>query len=188
MTLPHEDQEVTSLKELMRMMEKLEKCDSKKKENLWKEMQSKNYRINVDIERTEMTLLKDIVKFFDVKSGKIYDFHQIEEAVQLNNPRVILFNVFIVSDESLDEYENLQLYLQTMDENPQCIFDLWQALPALNIDEFLQENKVKQAEEVLEESLLRLSYKKNFDLIVEFKKGQEDNVYLRVIDSMFWFV
>lgn len=56
------------------------------------------------------------------------------------------------------------------------------------MEEFLNEKRVAEAEEKLEEQLLRLAREENFDLVVEFKKGQENNYYLRIVDSIFWFV
>lgn len=41
-----------------------------------------------------MTELKDIVKFFDIKTGKIYDFKDIKKASEFTIPKVMLFNVF----------------------------------------------------------------------------------------------
>lgn len=50
--------------------------------------------MRVEIENVQFTELKDIVKFFDTKTGRIYDFEDIKEAAELDNPKVMLFNVF----------------------------------------------------------------------------------------------
>ena len=42
----------------------------------------------------------------------------MKKALELNLPKVMLFNVFQVTDDTLDEEQTLPLYLQTMDENP----------------------------------------------------------------------
>lgn len=108
----HEDKEVTSLSELQETLEKLQ--SQKSQGPLWKSIENKKFRIRADLEAIEFTELKDIVKFFDPKSGKIFDFKDLEEALKIEDCQVMLFNVFQAADDSMQE-ETIQLYLQTMD-------------------------------------------------------------------------
>lgn len=70
-------------------------------------MDGKKFRIKVDIDSVELTELKDVVKFFDPKSGQVIDFKDLKKASTLSNVKVILFNVFMALDDSLPEDETV---------------------------------------------------------------------------------
>lgn len=82
----------------------------------------------------------------------------------------------------------MQFYLQTTDGNPSYIFDLWQILPNLLPEEFLDADRIHERQALFQKSLQNLMAKKNFDLIVQLKRGSQNNFYFKIVDSIFWFV
>lgn len=61
------------MSEIWSIFEKLEK-NEKKSKDIFYEYSQKPFRIKVDIEEIEFSDLKEIIKFYDYKSSKIYDY------------------------------------------------------------------------------------------------------------------
>lgn len=83
---------MTPLADLFEILENEDKDDVERK-----------FRVKVNINEIEHELLDDIVQFFDAKSGSLAKLSQKDKVSKMANPKVILFNVFQVTDSSFKQ-------------------------------------------------------------------------------------
>jgi hypothetical protein len=78
--------------------------------------------------------------------------------------------------------------LFTEDGNPSFLYDLWLTVPnPNNINDFLEaSSEIKESFENQMQALL--NKKTQFKFVVQINKQDEGEVYLRLVDTMFWFV
>ncbi len=137
--------------------------------------------IRVKLKGFDKTEFNDMFFLYDEQSQATMTFD--ESIFNLDQLRVIFVNKIQVYDSS----KELEIQIQTVDKNPEFLFDLWEILPPFSSpQEWIQLDQDKK--ELFQNCLEKLIGKENdFDLIIQPSGSAEDKKY-RLIDTMFWFV
>jgi hypothetical protein len=174
--LKHDKLPLTSLKTINQLLSK----KSKSKEG-------DIYRVRVSIKTIENNEFNSNFKIFSKAQNKTWELDTKKRKFDADE-KIIFYNVFGMKDGSLGKKDlPVPVYLITYNENPKYIYDLWGQLPdPLSIKDWLQLKKTQK--EIFKKSLSQLKNpNKWFDIIVQKVQAGGNRIYLKLVDSMFWF-
>ena len=146
------------------------------------------FRIKVSIKTIENSDFNSNFKIFSKKKNKTWELTTKKRRFD-GDEKVIFFNIFGMKDDSLKDSDSpVPVYLITYNMNPNYIFDLWRVLPDhLSVGDWLavQNDKKKRFEGDL--SSLK-DHRKEYEMVLQLVKAEKGKVYLKLIDTIFWFV
>lgn len=135
----------------------------------------------------------EMFKIYSPSANQTWELKDFETAQQngIEDLRIIVHNIVFLKSENDNKEEPLPLYIATYDDNPQFIFDLWRVLPDYHsLSEWKPKNKnlAKKFTE-FSECLKRVEeINKPYKFAVELTTSEPGKAYLRVIDTIFWFL
>lgn len=145
------------------------------------------FRVRASIKTIENKDFNSNFKIYSKDKNKTWEIDTKKRKFD-GDEKVIFYNVFGLKDESLSGRDvPLPAYLITYNDNPKYIYDLWGQLPdTLSINNWLQMNKADK--ERFQKSLNELKNPNKFyDLILQKVNADGNRVYLKLVDSIFWF-
>ncbi len=173
----------TPIKKLNSILDKVTK-NSKS----FKNYKHKTFRVQARLVSMKSTDIKEVIKFYSKSISKTMNLKDFKsKRSSLNDLQVIFYNIFTFEDSQPKHKNSLKVYLITIDQNPQFIFDLWNVLPDTK-DLNLYKNLKKSIANEFEQNLERMvKDKRNYDLVLQLSKNKNDTFYYRIIDTIFTF-
>lgn len=165
----------------------LAKCNQK--ESSARNYGGRTFRVSVKIKSVGTYLINEYCQYFDKKTENFAALNELANFQKKNQvDQIILKNHFMVSDKTLEKDCFIPVYLFTDDGNPQNIFSLWNVLENVeDVNEFL--DNIGEYEEKIETNFEKILLSENkFDMILKFVEIEGGKSYIKIIDTLFWFV
>ena len=173
----YEDLPITDLKKISKLLARPSSTEG----------EGELFRVRASIKTIENNDFNSNFKIYSKEKNKTWEIDTKKRKFD-GDEKVIFYNVFGLKDESLSVRDTpLPVYLITYNDNPKYIYDLWGQLPdTLSINNWLQMKK--EEKDQFKKSLSDLKNPNKFyDLILQKVNADGNRVYLKLIDSIFWF-